>query len=83
MSLLDILKYPLSNPPTLGELEAIPAEILRRANYFTPYMYPTQLHDKLFDTYLRSHSSRVDAREYELTMKQIKKLLLEYNDEYL
>jgi len=86
MSLFDVLKYPLSNPPTIAELEAIPSEIFELLHSRSEYlqMYGYFVKGKLKEQYIDDVRISIEYRNaqvYKADIELLRSIIQEYNVE--
>ena len=85
MSLFDVIKYPISEPPTLEELNALPNEIFNQWISLSHWRSPGKWKDAdgISHYYKNFYGSDHDAypdQEQSRDVKLLRKLIEEYNE---
>ena len=79
MTLFDVIRYPLSTPPTPEEIKALPTPIRVVIAHLTGYHASLFQSDEMKDM-LDSCSLHYDLKRYRNVIDRIKKLLYEYEN---
>jgi hypothetical protein len=84
MSLFDVIKYPISNPPTLSELAALPRNILASWFKITEWKsidYDDKSISNIFMYYNRDHSRYKDIVKLKTQeLQKLRKIIREYDE---
>ena len=82
MSLFDIIKYPISDPPTEYELSALPRSLYAKwlkCTFWQHRSSPTIVSSYYHDLYFLSSSSYADGF-YKKDIPALRKMIKEYDD---
>jgi len=82
MTILDSIKYQLSDSPTIDELEALPIELFARIAYTieTAFAYSNPMTTAKSLSTLLWNQKKLVSNDYEYAMQLIRQIIYEYDD---